>query len=130
MSKTKLEKEFDKALANFGAIINSKVNLANKALEDKSAHPAGARALVEASALADKHGIPFHSEVVAIGNYVMKTANNYVPESYFAKFQELDPEKVAALTNVASFALSKAVDDEEDDEEDDWDDSWESSDSY
>lgn len=126
-NNSELEKEFQESLRTFGVTIQRKLQLANKALVDADAHPAGARALNEACALADEHGIPFHSKVIAIGNHVASLENNYVPDSYFEKFNSLDPNEVQELTSVAAFALSKGT---VEDVDEDWDESeeWDSSD--
>lgn len=107
MNKTSLEKDFDKALATHGVKIQRKLELAHSALNDKSAHPAAARAMKEAIAISDEHGVPFHASVMAVGNYMMPMENNYVPKTYFDTFGGLDPAKVAQLTQVAEFSLSK-----------------------
>lgn len=125
MSNSDLEKEFQETLHIIGPAINRKLALANKALVDADAHPAGARALNEASELAEEHGIPFHSKVVAIVNHVAPLEYNHVPDSFFEKFGSLDPNKVAELTSVASFALTRAFSDEEENEDEDGE--WESS---
>lgn len=128
MNKTSLEKDFDKALGTHGVKIQRKLDLAHSALSDKSAHPAAARAMKEAIAIADEHGIPFHARVTAVGNYVLPMENNYVPSSYFDTFGGLDPAKVAELTRVAEFSLSKEEPNgPEDDYDDSYDDSYDSS---
>jgi hypothetical protein len=104
---TKLEKTFEKALKQYGTEIATKLKVAQDAVGNPAAHAEGAKALGEATAIADANGIPFISEVVAIGNYLMASANQYVPDSYFSKYKDLDSTKVAQMTNVANFALDK-----------------------
>lgn len=129
MSK-KLETAFADALKKHGALINANLKIASDAVSSPGKHANGVKALAEATALADKSGIPFYTNVVAIGSYLMPTANQYVPNSYFEKYKDLDPKIVSRLTQVADFALKKTppVDDGDfDDDPDGLDDYYESS---
>ncbi len=104
---SKLEKTFEKAIKEYGAQIAGKVKIAHDAVGNPEAHAKGAKALSEATAIADANGIPFSSKVIAIGSYLMASDNQYVPDSYFTKFKGLDTAKVADMTKVADFALNK-----------------------
>lgn len=119
---SKLEQTFEKALRQYGGQIAAKVKIAQDAVGNPSAHAEGAKALGEATAIADANGIPFSSGVIAIGNYLMPSENQYVPDTYFSKFKDLDAAKVAEMTKVADFALTKytvpkGFDDDYDEEE-------------
>lgn len=117
------EQPFDKAFKQCSQLIAAKVKIAQDAVNSPSTHADGARALGEAIAIADTHGVPFTSSVIAIGNYLMASEMQYVPDSYFSLFKDLDPASVEKLTNVTAFALSKYVAPVgETDNDDYWDD--------
>lgn len=135
---SKLEKDFVKICNTIGAQIRGKILLVEASLKKTDFRPKAAKALVEAKELSDKHGIPFISKVAMIGNHAIPLDNNYVPNSYFDKFSDLNPEVVSKLTQVASYALSRQKDDpygdedwdESEDNEEDWDESEGSEEEY
>lgn len=117
MSASKLEEEFE----NVYRVIADKVAIANNALSDTSKHKMAVQMLNQANKLADEHGVPFHSKVVPIGNnFICHLENDYVPDTFFAKFQGLDPNEIARVTSVSAFALTRQSDIEEYSDDDEW----------
>lgn len=103
-----LEQTFQKALDEAGKSIKENLVIAKSALKDKDPKNVkkALKALSEAQKLSDKSGIPYQSEVVALGaKSVIGMVNHHVPESYFKLFGTLDPKKVSKLVNVAPYAL-------------------------
>lgn len=88
VSDGKLESEFESLLSEIGDQIQDKVRQAEKLLK-------------EACELADEHGVPFFTNVSLLGQ-------PYVPESFETKWQDLDRDFVANLTEVASYDLGSA----------------------
>lgn len=77
-----LEKEFMEISDKIGNEIKSRINEANKALN-------------EALKLAEDHGLPFYSDIIQVGSC-------YVPNSYHSKWDKLNPEFVSDITEVLS----------------------------
>ena len=130
--RSKLERAFDEAISEVGSTIKKNIEIANAAIDNPVNGEKAVKALKEAIKLADKHGIPFHSNVVIAGtSYVMALENNHVPDSFHDKYGSLDLKKVSKLTDVDESSLRKAsplplgFDDEDEDceyEEDELDD--------
>ncbi len=81
-----LEEEFLALVSSIGEQIKAKIRIAEQALD-------------EAVDLADKHGIPFYSEVSQIGQ-------SYVPDSFDERFESLDKETVADLLDISEYNLN------------------------
>lgn len=88
VSDARLEKEFETLADSVGAEIQSKLKEAEKLLN-------------EACALADEHGIPFFTNISLLGQ-------PYVPEAFETKWNDLDRDFVANITEVASYDLGSA----------------------
>lgn len=87
-SDGRLENEFEELVSTIGEEIHAKVKQAEGLL-------------YEACALADKHGIPFFTNVSLLGQ-------PYVPESFKNKWKELDHDFVTNVTEVAGYDLGSA----------------------
>lgn len=77
---TPLEKEFEEVFKAAIKDIDEKLNIASGAI-------------AEATKIAEKHGIPFHS-------WVSPLSQSYTPKSYWEKFGELDPDFTAEVSDV------------------------------
>jgi hypothetical protein len=87
-SDGRLEREFEALADAVGAEIQAKLTEAERLLN-------------EACALADEHGLPFHTNVSLLGQ-------PYVPEAFETKWRDLDRDFVANITEVAPYDLSSA----------------------
>lgn len=84
-NEKQLENEFLTLCSTIGEEIRSKVEQAEKCI-------------AEACQLADRHGIPFYSEVSELGQ-------SYVPNLFNERFHSLDQKTVAELLDMRTWDL-------------------------
>lgn len=109
-TKGKLQTEFEKRFNQHGPEIAEQVKIAQDAVGNPELHARGAAALGKAIAISDATGVPFKSGVIAIGNFLMASENQYVPATYFDKvdpYNTAEAKKVSKLTGVTEDALTE-----------------------